>query len=151
MAHGDCWCDQEPDEWIRSIVTHLEVSDETLALDLICEVGHKGDFLSMEHTLRRFRDNWYPNLFDRNHLEGWSTDGAKTLRQRSQERAEKILAEHRPAPLPLDVQRRIDQVLKHSWQGAPCRPQRNCRMLSDATEQEVQHLARGIIVPQWTV
>ena len=74
-------------------------------------LGHGGDFLSTENTMEHFRDDWYPKLFDRNHFEGWSAAGSKTLLQRSQERLEKILTEHRPAPLSPEVQQRIDQVL----------------------------------------
>jgi trimethylamine--corrinoid protein Co-methyltransferase len=100
--------------YIKRFMQGLEVSDETLALDLIHEVGHRGEFLSTEHTLGHFRDDWYPKLFDRNHFEGWSAAGSKTLRQKSQERVERILTEHRPALLPPDVQQRLDHVLNRS-------------------------------------
>ncbi len=100
--------------YIKRFMQGLEVSDETLALDLIHQFGHGGDFLSTEHTLAHFRDDWYPKLFDRNHFEGWSAAGSKTLRQRSRELLERILTEHRPAPLPPDVQQQIDRVLNHS-------------------------------------
>ena len=97
--------------YIKRFMQGLEVSDETLALDLIHEVGHVGDFMSTEHTLRHFRDDWYPRLFDRRHFEAWAASGAKTLRQKSQERIEEILSEHRPEPLQPDIQRRIDEIL----------------------------------------
>ena len=97
--------------YIKRFMQGLEVSDETLALDLIHEVGHKDGFLSTGHTLAHFRDDWYPRLFDRDHWEGWSASGAKTLRERSRERIEEILAQHQPEPLQPDVQRRIDQIV----------------------------------------
>jgi trimethylamine--corrinoid protein Co-methyltransferase len=88
----------------------LKVSEETLALDLIYKVGHQGDFLSTEHTMRHLREDWYPKLFDRNNFEGWQSDGGKDLRKRAKERIEQILAEHQPEPLPVGVQAKIDAI-----------------------------------------
>ena len=73
--------------------------------------GHKGDFLSTEHTLRHFRDDWYPKLFDRDSFEGWQSNGGKDLRQKARERIDQILAEHQPEPLPPDVQAKIDEIV----------------------------------------
>jgi trimethylamine--corrinoid protein Co-methyltransferase len=100
--------------YIKRFMQGLEVSDETLALDLIHEVGHGGDFLSAAHTLAHFRDDWYPKLFDRNHFEGWAAAGSKTMRQRSCERIDRILTQRRPLPLPADIKQQIDRVLDDS-------------------------------------
>jgi trimethylamine--corrinoid protein Co-methyltransferase len=103
-------CD-EMINYIKRFMQGLEVSEETLALDLIHEVGHKGDFLSTEHTMRHFREDWYPKLFDRNNFEGWQLDGGKTLREKARERIDQILAEHQPEPLPAGVQAKIDAIV----------------------------------------
>ena len=60
-----------------------EINDETLALDLIDEIGPDGDFLSSEHTLKHYREDWYPKLFDRRNFEDWNSAGTKTLRTRA--------------------------------------------------------------------
>jgi trimethylamine--corrinoid protein Co-methyltransferase len=103
-------CD-EMINYIKRFMQGLEVSEETLALDLIHEVGHEGDFLSTDHTMRHFREDWYPKLFDRNNFEGWQSDGGKDLRQRARERIDQILAEHQPEPLPAEVQAKIDEIV----------------------------------------
>ncbi len=100
--------------YIKRFMQGLEVSEETLALNLIHEVGHQGDFLSTEHTMRHFREDWYPDLFDRNNFERWQAAGSKTLRQKARERVNEILAEHQPEPLPPDVQRRIDEIVNRA-------------------------------------
>lgn len=97
--------------YIKRFMQGLEVNEETLALDLIHEVGHKGEFLSAEHTLRHFREDWYPRLFDRNTFEGWQLDGGKDLRQKARERVDQILVEHQPEPLPADVQAKLDAIV----------------------------------------
>ncbi|HET89117.1 MAG TPA: trimethylamine methyltransferase [Chloroflexi bacterium] len=97
--------------YTKRFMQGLEINAETLALDLIDEIGPDGDYMSTEHTLRHFRHDWYPRLFDRRNYEDWQADGAKTLRQRAREKALDILAHHRPEPLPADVQQRIDQIV----------------------------------------
>ncbi len=50
-----------------------EVSDETLAVDLIEEIMQRGstNFLDTEHTLRHYRaEQWYPRWFDRSLYQG---------------------------------------------------------------------------------
>ncbi len=96
--------------YVKRFMTGLEINDETLALDVIDEVGPGLDFLNTKHTRRHFKEDWYPSLFDRNNYDNWLAAGAKTLRQRARERVEQILADHRPEPLPPDVQQRIDEI-----------------------------------------
>ena len=97
--------------FVKRFMRGLEVSEETLALDVIDQVGPDGDFLSTEHTRRHFREDWYARLLDRSGFDAWSAGGGKTLRQRARERVEEILADHRPEPLPADVQRKIDALI----------------------------------------
>jgi trimethylamine--corrinoid protein Co-methyltransferase len=97
--------------YIRHFQRGIEVSDETLALDLIAELGPEGDYLSSEHTVRHFREGWLPALFDRNHFDGWAQSGAKSLGQRARERVEGVLQTHTPVPLPPDTKRRIEDIL----------------------------------------
>lgn len=98
--------------YTKHFMRGLEINDETLALDLIDEIGPDGDFMSSEHTLKHFRQDWYPRLFDRSNFETWNVRGAKTLRERARERALKIIATHKPEPLPEDVQQQIDAIVE---------------------------------------
>jgi trimethylamine---corrinoid protein Co-methyltransferase len=51
---------------IRRLYAEVEVDEESLAIDVIEEVGVGGSFLAHEHTCRNFRKNlWNPELFDR--------------------------------------------------------------------------------------
>lgn len=97
--------------YTKQFMKGLEVSEETLALDLIDEVGPHGDFMGSDHTRKHYREDWYPKLFDRRPYEDWNASGAKTLRARARERALKILDTHQPEPLPADVQGRIDEIV----------------------------------------
>jgi trimethylamine--corrinoid protein Co-methyltransferase len=89
----------------------VEVNDETLALDIIHKIGPDGDFISSKHTLKNYRKDWYPKLFERRNYDGWKNAGGKSMRQRAQEKALDILEHHKPEPLPLDVQEKLDQIV----------------------------------------
>jgi trimethylamine--corrinoid protein Co-methyltransferase len=97
--------------YVKRFMQGLEITEETLALDVIDELGPNGDFLSSKHTMRHFREDWYPSLFDRRNYSEWRADGSKTLRQRAKERLEEILETHQPEPLPADVQAGVDAVI----------------------------------------
>ncbi len=97
--------------YTKRFMQGLQVNEETLALDVIDEVGPHGDFVTTEHTLRHFREDWYPGLFDRRKHEAWEAAGGMTLRQRARDKALQILETHQPEPLPADVQRKVDEIV----------------------------------------
>jgi trimethylamine--corrinoid protein Co-methyltransferase len=92
----------------------VEVSEETLALDVIDQVGPGGHFLGEMHTLRHFRENWYPKLHDRRNRAGWEAGGRRTLGDRARARVQEILENHRPPPLDEAVSARLDAILQRA-------------------------------------
>ncbi len=96
--------------WIKAFKKGAPVNDETLALDLIDELGFKGDFLTTDHTFRHFREQWEPTLFDRKNYEKWKESGAQDCTMKVRQRIEKILSEHRGRKLPTAVMRRLKEV-----------------------------------------
>jgi len=85
--------------WIRHACKPVEISAETLALDLIDQAGPDGQFLQLPHTRRHMRERWYPALFDRDTYIGWQAKGSKTLAERAAEQVSQILASHQCDPL----------------------------------------------------
>ncbi|MBI3362694.1 MAG: trimethylamine methyltransferase family protein [Chloroflexi bacterium] len=97
--------------WIKPITRGVEISDETLALDLMDELGPDGMYLDAEHTVEHCRERWYPRLFERDNYGGWLERGGKTLAERAAERVEEILATHQPDPLPKEVAEAIHSIV----------------------------------------
>jgi trimethylamine--corrinoid protein Co-methyltransferase len=97
--------------WIKAFAKGYEVNEETLALDLIAELGPEGDFLNTPHTLKHYRERWYPNLFERATYEGWRSKGGKNLAERAKEKIDTILAEHKPEPLPPKIRERLHEIV----------------------------------------
>ncbi len=57
--------------FVKYLLRGIDINEETLALDVIDRVGPGGHFLSEEHTLRNFKSNWFPKLFDKQNLQSW--------------------------------------------------------------------------------
>lgn len=92
----------------------IVITDETLMLEEIHNVGPGGHFMDTDQTLNRFRDFWYPSLLDRGRREQWLAAGATTLGQRLSTRVRDILREHRPEPLDTDKKQRIQEILNQA-------------------------------------
>jgi len=98
--------------WLEAFMKQVEINDDTLALDLIDEVGPDGQYLDNPHTMKHFRERWYPKLFDRSNYDGWRKKGGKNLGERATVEVEKILAEHKPEPLPADIAKAVHAVVE---------------------------------------
>jgi len=93
----------------------IEVSPETLAVDVADRVGPGGNFLMEAHTLEHFREEqWFPDLTDRQTYENWTKAGAKTMGTRANEQVKKILAEHQPEPLSPERRKAIADIVTRS-------------------------------------
>ncbi len=85
-----------------------------MALDLIDRVGPGGEFLTSEHTLKHFRENWYPELISRTPYEKWEKGGKKDLGTRANEKVRYILENYNPRPLDEKLKTELKHIVK-SW------------------------------------
>lgn len=100
---------------IKYIVQGIPVNDETMALDVINEIGRSKDFLSHDHTLKHMRSSQvHPQLIDRKTRENWEEEGSKDIYQRAHEKAIQILETHKPEPLPNGVQQTLRATIKEA-------------------------------------
>ncbi|MCK5007907.1 MAG: trimethylamine methyltransferase family protein, partial [Spirochaetales bacterium] len=96
----------------RFLVDGVEVSPTTLALDAVARVRPGSGFLADDHTLENRKwAQWRPELIDRNRYDRWVELGRKDMFSRANERARKILKEHRVKQLPGDSEEAIAEVL----------------------------------------
>ncbi len=78
--------DDEMVSALQRFARGFEVNDDTLAFDLIRQLGPGGGFLATEHTVRHFRrELWEPRLFTRQVLPAWQRQGSKTDADRARE------------------------------------------------------------------
>jgi trimethylamine--corrinoid protein Co-methyltransferase len=94
----------------------IEVTEETMALEVIDQVGPGGQYLAEEHTLRHFRRNWFPTLLDRSNYSAWCENGKQSLGERAAARARQLLETHKPTPLPSKVSGRLADLVARAGQ-----------------------------------
>ncbi len=97
--------------WIRAATSPVEADDETLALDLVEELGPTGDYLSHQHTYQHFRDGHYADLADKRQYDSWVEQGGKSMEERAAEQVDTILQQHEPKPLPEDVRKALRDIV----------------------------------------
>jgi trimethylamine--corrinoid protein Co-methyltransferase len=96
----------------RRITHGIEVTEETLAVKVIDNVGPNGHYLREQHTRDHYKtEYWYPNLCNRRNYEEWEEDGKKTMKDRTVARVHEILATHKPTPIKPETEEVIKKVL----------------------------------------
>jgi len=100
----------------KRMLSGFEVNPETLALDVVKQVGPGGNFMAEEHTLRHMRSELFqPTLSDRDVWEKWSASGSPDTRARARVLAEKYLGNHEPRGLTpsqeKDILKAIDGIV----------------------------------------
>jgi trimethylamine--corrinoid protein Co-methyltransferase len=100
---------------IGCIMDGIEVTPETLALDVIDQVGPGGTYFGEKHTVRHFRENWFPSLLNRRNYEQWAAAGSLSLGDKANQHVRQILQEHKPEPLSPEVVAELDEMEKHWW------------------------------------
>jgi trimethylamine--corrinoid protein Co-methyltransferase len=86
----------------------LEFGEETLALDVIAEVGPGGTFIDTEHTLQWMKKSaLLPDIADRYPRPRWQAQGGLDAHARAMRRARDILTRDNPAVFSPEVDARI--------------------------------------------
>jgi len=97
---------------VSRILRGIEVTDETLAVDVTKQVGPEGMFIGQRHTLQHFNENFISKVMNREVRETWEKKGSKGAEAIAKEIAQKILAEHHPKPLDPYTERALGDVVK---------------------------------------
>jgi trimethylamine--corrinoid protein Co-methyltransferase len=106
--------DNEFARMIKYLVQGIAVNDETLAVDVIKEIGVGKDFLSHASTYKHMRTQSQPKLIDRRMREDWQAAGGTDIYQRALEEARYILENHKPDPLADDVLAAIRAIVEEA-------------------------------------
>ncbi|ATW26344.1 trimethylamine methyltransferase family protein [Candidatus Formimonas warabiya] len=96
---------------VLRVLRGVEVNDDTLAIDVIKEVGPGGNFLANMHTASHFRGEFLiPKVSDRWNRITWTEKGSLDAHARAHKMAERILREHRAVPVDAQVQAEIRRM-----------------------------------------
>lgn len=105
--------DNEINGMAGRVLEGIAVTEDTLALDVIEELGHEASYLESLHTLRLWREEQFlPRLADRQGYQSWRANGAKDMVNRARERAMELLQSHQVPPLPEEQDRELARIVR---------------------------------------
>ena len=108
---------------IRRIARGIEVTDDTLSVDVIADVvSGAGHFLGEKQTMDLMESEFiYPRHADRSNPGDWADAGATDIWQRASEKVTDVLASHFPAQIDMDADAAIRECypihLDPLWNG----------------------------------
>ena len=91
----------------RFALAEMDISEETIAMDVIRKIGPGGHYLSEKHTRKHMRSSWSPGL-------GHSLDPEgkyRPIKEVAREKLDWILNNHQPLPLEAEKQKELTKIL----------------------------------------
>ena len=97
---------------VKRFVKGIEVRDDPIALSVMRKSGHKGDFLSLPHTRKWYREEQYmpSEVIDRAAFESWKNRGAKSAFERARDRVEKLVATYQPTKITEELRQELRAI-----------------------------------------
>jgi trimethylamine--corrinoid protein Co-methyltransferase len=104
--------------WIGRFIEGVSVTDETMAIDLINQVGPiPGHYLSTAHTREWWRKEQYlPQVADLSAYPVWLKSVKKDALQLAKEKMQEILDTHQPSPLTSAQEQALADILAEARQ-----------------------------------
>jgi trimethylamine--corrinoid protein Co-methyltransferase len=98
--------------YVKRFLRGFDIGRDMMAIDVIRQVGPRGDYLTHKHTLEHFRNElWRPQFINRDAPESWINKGSKTYGDRIKAHTLKVLDTHKVKPLDQEIQLRLDKIL----------------------------------------
>jgi trimethylamine--corrinoid protein Co-methyltransferase len=90
----------------------FDISEDTLAKDLIGEVEPGGHYLNKRHTLEHSReDHLFPEVTYRDSYDNWEAEGAKRPFELAHERVQMLLDEYERPPIDDDIRADLERYV----------------------------------------
>ncbi len=107
VAYEQYVIDDDINGSVMRAVRGIEVSDETLSVDVIAEVcgaGGPGHYLGTQQSLTLMNtEYYYPHTGDRQTRDDWEAQGSLDMRERARQKARHILKTHEPMLIPDEI------------------------------------------------
>ena len=96
----------------KRLVAGIDGRQTPIALEIMQELGHKGNFLSHPHTKKWFRKELYipSDVIDRDTMEAWEKKGSKSTWDRAKDRVESLLTQYQPSLISDDIKQELREI-----------------------------------------
>jgi trimethylamine--corrinoid protein Co-methyltransferase len=108
------YLDNEVMDYVKRIVRGFEVNADTLATEVVRQVGPGGNYLAEEHTVEHFRKElWLPGMaWTRESWDAWAAGGNLSMAERIKDEVKRILDSHKPEPLEAETAKQVDSIVE---------------------------------------
>jgi len=116
-SYAQMVCDDEIAASVRRLRRGFAIDQDALAVDVIAAaMDGSRNFLEQRHTVRYMRagEIRIPRLADWRAWDEWDRDGREDMIERAQAEAERLLAEHRVAPLTAEQEGELEEIMKQA-------------------------------------
>ncbi|MCL5071403.1 MAG: trimethylamine methyltransferase family protein [Actinobacteria bacterium] len=99
--------------YVKRILEGVKVNKDTLAVDVIKDIGPGGNFLMHSHTMKYFRSEiWEPKIARRLTPSEWENQGMKGVMDYAQEQVDRILSEDPVSYISADAKNEIAEIVE---------------------------------------
>jgi trimethylamine--corrinoid protein Co-methyltransferase len=106
--------DDELMAYVKRVVRGFEVDEDTVATQIIDNVGPTGSYLAEEHTVKHFRNQlWLPGkAWTRAMWDAWEKEGRSSMADRILKKVEHTIATNKPKPMDEALVKEIDRIVE---------------------------------------
>ena len=105
--------DAEMIKMVQKAIQGITISDETLAFDIIHEIGPGGAYIAHELSFNSMKSQSQTKLFDRRTRDDWlELTRGEAMRERAYKAALDILENYDPYPLPEGAAQTMSEIIK---------------------------------------
>ncbi len=116
ISYEKFMCDLDIISMVEYFLNDIPLDEESLAVDLINQVGPGGIFLNKKHTLARARTTpWYPKVAQRGPLGGRRV--ADALLENARKEMDRLLSDYQAPPLDANTLKALDKVMTDAGAG----------------------------------
>ena len=98
--------------FVKRYARGIDITDESLAFDMVKEVGIGGDFLQRRETAKKFRKEYYlPEFLNRRRNVAWIAQGRPNIPDQLTKKAKEIIEGDVPVFINEDLEARFDSII----------------------------------------
>jgi len=112
MSYEKFIVDEELCGMVQQILKPLPITDESIGLEMIKDVGIGGEYLTHPKTLQLCRTEFFlPNLMSRSDYDTWAMDGKKKTGELADEKVSHRLAAYEKPDIDPDIEKELTQFV----------------------------------------
>ena len=106
--------DEETCGMVRSMIHPLSLTDESIDIDIIKEVGIGGQYLTHPKTFKLCRTEFYmPSLMSRKNPDAWAKAGRKSIDMIAEDMVAKRLASYEKPGIDPEIEKKLTQYVEN--------------------------------------